>query len=469
MVYLGMYLSIITCCLISWYGCFSCGKVVDDRHHKIPRGQLKQVLINVKQHKNPWKFIRDLQDAFGNFGTFKDVKKDHVVSVVIHITVSCLIFFTFGQTLAMFYAAVLFACNPCANQVSAWCNGKRYGVNTIFTLLSYAFFPALFILYPLGLFSQINMLLLPLLYLYDGIFIHLLLVPILAIPAYRFLHRWYNNRIKKVPKNSEFLTIAPRKLILMAKTYNYYFWHSIMPIQCTIFPSYNHYFSIGEGFTKGVYKMNREFWFSVLTITCVSITIIALHGSMISFGLFWFSLFISIWLGLLLVSMPIADRYLYLPLVGQMVFLGTLFTYLPSIVFPIIIIIYILKAWKTIEQYRDLESMVYFHLYNQPDSPICYMTIINNLIKQKNFHGAFYWAERMVNKFPDDGYAHYIYGNACATFDKIDLAIFHLNMALAKMDKHKLENFEANIHQGLSFLKAESERLECVKMMEERK
>ena len=87
-------------------------------------------------------FVRWIKYKLYGFGTlgvdFTDqktqrnsIRKDHLLTLVLHATICCLIYEVLGHNDISFWAALLYAVNPTSHETSIWSNGRRYSINII--------------------------------------------------------------------------------------------------------------------------------------------------------------------------------------------------------------------------------------------------------------------------------------------------------------------------------------------------
>ena len=335
-------------------------RVVDDTIIKQP---LLDRLIYYFKNKKFLQIIR----VFGNTGTFCNIKHDHIFSLCIHILASLCVYWFLDS----FIAACLFAAHPTSNQIACWCNGKRYGYGVIIMLFIYSYFNFIVALQLLILFN---------------------------IP---YILNMIHKRRLNVPEGSELIKLCPLKAVIYLKTFHYYFWNTLIPINIGMYHSYLNAFATDKEMTKYYYSFNWEFWKSLITFISVLALIITQWSNPIGFGLFWFWLFISPWCNIITITQYIGDRYAYLPNVGLMYALAHLLQIFPYGI-PAFLMFYSLQTWKILPAYKDMHTYLLWHVQNQPNSPQPLAYLINHYINKMMLMSANYWVDISTKKFPKD-------------------------------------------------------------------
>jgi hypothetical protein len=248
------------------------------------------------------------------------VKVDHAINLVIHTTVSLLIYFVFGQTHLSFLSALLFLLHPTNHQVSIWLNGKRYAISTALVLLIWYFKPLGLGLYWFIPAWQINGILAPLLFLFTKWYWLALTVGLGAFIGKKRFIRWFKARARELPKNSEHMRITPKKIILYIKTFRAYLFQCVYPLKNAFWHEHLWAFGYSKEDIEAGYKIDKDFWFSLGVFTGYIGVMIFNLNNIVGFGMFWFLLFISQWCHLLVHCLQsFADRYCYLAMIGLMI------------------------------------------------------------------------------------------------------------------------------------------------------
>lgn len=290
-----------------------------------------------------------------------DMQVERLANIVLHTITCILIYLAFGTTPQSLLAAYLFAFLPSNHQVTTWLNGKRYALSTIIVLLMWWGKPFTILLYPLSWYCQVNAFLSPVLYLVAGHYA-LIFYGVIAIAMPPF-----NSRIKRHIKevnhrlgmncNNESNIIRPQKLILLVKTFGYYASHSILPLKVVFAHTFMETYPISNDDIKYWYSLNWHFWKGLLLLTS-TITLICLNwGTMLGFGLFWFTLFILQWCHFpYSITQAISVRYMYLANIGMMLALSSIVINYP-IAATVFLTYYITKMWNFMPAYQNIHTL----------------------------------------------------------------------------------------------------------------
>jgi len=401
------YICIILFTLIAWWRVIYAGYVVDDAMPE-KRGGKVYTLIQQFKKNHDWKeVVTRVRGVFYGTSMFKNICGDHIASLCIHIIVSCLIYRCLGNNRVAFISALLFCVNPITNQVSCWCNGKRYGIAACLSLLLYAIAPAGILIYLLIPFSHASAILAPLLLLYKGYWWILFVAPILGVFGYPFMYKWYLAR-KKMIGYSYFFEFDMRKVVMCVKRFNFFLWHIIMPKSCGMYLGYQHYFGTRKDETDKALSVNSEFLLSLCTLLVVLITMIYMWNTPVGFGLFWYCLFIAQWCGMITVTQTIVERVMYLPAIGLCLVMGYFISIFPILFIPMATI-YVMKSWDVLKQYGSVQDMLDYNIFNNPDSPHCFISNITNAYDAGMLEEGFTWAKKAVIAFPEDAYINLLY------------------------------------------------------------
>ena len=413
------YLCIILFTILAWWRVINAGLVIDD---STPEKRYGNVYLAVQSFLclEIREFMRHFKNIFYGTDMFKNVRGDHIASLCVHALVSCLIYLCLGQDRVAFISSLLFGISPITNQVSCWCNGKRYGVATALSLLLYALAPVGILLYIFIPFVHASALLAPLLFLYKGQWMEVFLAISLGCVGFPFMRRWYFAR-KKTIGYKQFYKPEWRKLILCVKRFNFFFWHTIMPKSCGMYLGYQFYYGLTKSATKEALAINREFWLSLCTLLSVLTTMIYMWHTPVGFGLAWFCLFTAQWCGMIIVTQSIVERTMYLPAIGLCLAMGYVISIFPILFIPIATI-YVLKSWDVTKQYGSIPDMLDYNIQNNPDSPHCYIAYITDYFDRKMIDEGYYWAKKAAEVFPEDVYINLLLSAALVGLDEIEQA-----------------------------------------------
>lgn len=365
--------------------------------------------------------------------TVNNLKKDRIITLLIHALVCCLIFLVLGRDKASFMAAVLFAVHPVNNQVSVWLNGKRYGINAALVLLMWALGGWGVVVWCLTPLFQPSALPALFLYVWRGVWWPLLIFPLAFFVGWNksggWLVRWFRGR-KQAAKNPELTTFALKKYVLYFKTFGYYVRHYLWPRDVFMWPKFMQYYGITKEGTAKAYEKDLDFYFGLCVWVAMASVCWIFWGQPVAFGLLWFILFISVFCNLLPLDLQtVADRYCYLPGVGLMYALGSI---IDVQIFLFFAVWYASKTDVWMRIYRNMEVYHFHHIINVPDSPRAWHYIADNQIKFGGVEGPV-WAYNLLKwgfKFVGDNpRLHLTAVFALAKLGQKEKALEHLNIA----------------------------------------
>ena len=296
----------------------------------------------------------------------------HSLNLVIHTLNCVLIYFVFGSSNISFLAALLFAVNPVNTQGgSVWISGKGYAMSTTATLLMFL----LPYLAPVFYFFSIQF------FAFSTIISALLFIPtewwflsLLFILAFIILRKkiW----VQQVGAKAESATpvmkeIRPYKFIIFCKSFGYYTQLALWPIRLGHYHEFLYAFGVSAKDNEECLKIDWNFW-KGLIITLTTATLLILNwGNPIGFGLFWWCVGIGMWCNITTIQMCIAERYVYLPVIGLMYVLANVISKLPTPVNYILLASYFTflctKLWLHTTAYKDERHLAYRNHFDFPD------------------------------------------------------------------------------------------------------
>jgi len=362
-----------------------------------------------EKYKN-WKRDRDIVKRVRRFfygaKAFPTISADRTFSIVIHTTVSMMIYFVFGHDVVSFLAGLLFALNPVTSSVSTWLNGKRFGVNAILAMLMWHFAPWGALLYVCVPFLQISAVPALLLYLLTPYWWIALIAPVLLLPAKGFLKKLLKSRESFTPKYSELYIIKPKKIIIVIKTIGFYFWHCLFPRRVVMYYGFLAEFGMTDEGNKNGYALNWDFFKGIVAISlCIAAMVFYPH-TIISLGAFWFLIFMLPCCNVRIFIQTVADRYAYLSLVGFMLALVGIMAQLDGL--GLLGIFFMLGVYITQNIifiptfYSDIVSLANHNVFFEKGAVISWVIKIAQAVKQKHFAEAFGHAQTAIKLFPRD-------------------------------------------------------------------
>ena len=306
--------------------------------------------LEMAHRKKTGKFWVDLYRQFAGTCYFNS-KIEHGFALLFHTLNCVLIYLVFGRSDIALLTALLFAVNPVNTQASVWLSGRPYAFTTFLVLLGLCLKPLFPFAYAITYAWAINVILAPLLFLYVKPHLMILVLPVVF---------WLCHNNHKRTFKLRYGTSSPimqkfkfRNLMLVFKTFAYYFKLCLFPMRLGMCHSYLHTFGLTKEDTDKWFKFDKYFFMGVVLMALVGIAITFGWGG--AFGLFWFSLFILQWCNLLPITHPISERYAYLANIGMMYALSYLI--MTTVGLPLAVaffVFYAVRLWDYLPAYRDV-------------------------------------------------------------------------------------------------------------------
>ena len=339
-----MFFLILTVVVISLYArTFNYGLVIDDfpLNFKAKTRNIFKIL-----YWNTFKLDRGYWEI--------SHRHEHMITTAIHLLNVLLMYMAFGHNNIGFLAALLFAVNPSNNQGSIWLSGRGYAIATTCILLSIVCFPLFPIFYTGSMLFSISPVLAPLLFI--------MLKPhwmVLLLPITLFLMR-NNPKVKNIAQRKSLSTEKMRtfdkyKLLLIPKTLAYYTLLALFPVRNAMFHEYMGTYGLSDKECSVWEKFDFRFFLGIFIMIGMLAMLIFIPHSPITFGLFWYVLFLSQWSNFILINHAIAERYVYLANVGLMFALANVLVLFPSLAVGFVVF-YATLLWKFMPCYKDNTS-----------------------------------------------------------------------------------------------------------------
>lgn len=357
MTYAMAYLIITAVCLIAFYRSLTYGIVVDDianrkRAHQRPSCERRRPL---------WKrLVRRLNGEY----PVHNIVLDHAITLTIHTAVCCLMY-GIWQNLP---ASILFALNVGNNQVSMWLNGKRYGVNAILCLLAYMYMPFGMVFWLMTGLFQVSALTFPAVLLFAGNWWLILLTPIVLMIGDAKLSDNIQKRIKDFAEGKcpEYVSFPIGKICFVLKTIAYYFIHGLFPYVQTMYPEQFKDFGLRNDVTRDTYR------FDVQALAGLMVIALAVVGYIVRpdlfFGMMWWLITIAVFSNVVTLTVPLAERYMYLPNIGLMLTLAMLLNIVHPMAWMLVAVWYATRLWTFMPMYRDIDSYLEHHTFYYPEN-----------------------------------------------------------------------------------------------------
>jgi hypothetical protein len=365
------------------------------------------------------------------FFSIKPPKVRHMFLTLTHAVNVSIIYFLWG-----WQAALVFAVHPLAVSCTAWVTGGYYQITTFLTLTAYFFLvkiPGIYgaliaaTFFTAALGSTITCIGIPFLFLFFQ--------PVTGLALFWPLAFYLNGRRFKIGFRKRNIgkgdAITIRKPILMAKVLAHYIKLTVLPIKLAFFQPMGFEYGKDPQVKKDLESVNKHFWESAAIILVFSI-----FGFIFSpFGTMFFLMGILPFTQWKVLGQFIAERYMYLPLVGWAIILGSA---LSSIwVIPVLAVIaglYIYRSHKYIPAFRNLETLYQNGIEQYPDCVSNYV----NLAERKLHTGELFEAYKLLKQGLEiDKKSFLCHANMAAywlAINRPEMGKYHTEMAIRFSD-----------------------------------
>jgi tetratricopeptide (TPR) repeat protein len=177
--------------------------------------------------------------------------------------------------------------------------------------------------------------------------------------------------------NNELRAIAPRKLIVMFKSLGYYFVNSIIALRLGYYHKYIFLHGVSAETNKDSYIIDKYFFIGILVAL---VTLITRNTYLI-----WFCVPVMMWCNFISFNQTIANRYVYLPNIGLMLLISSLFH--PYILVALFTY-YATKLINFLPFYKNEYWSIEHSCWEQPDFFYPWQNRAVHCFQNGNYHGA---------------------------------------------------------------------------------
>ena len=412
-----MLIFILLLTLITYSQAWRCGFVSDDV------SGIKD--FNGKLLIKSQGFINAVMDSLW----FKICKKVawrwHLVLLAYHlISVIIMFYFTkglFGKQIA-FVATSLFAIHPCNNQGSIWLSGRHYAIGAWLMMGAYmlAKTPFFLGLWGMGAFLHPQGAILPLILLLTKpgwLFLAYCGLILTILPYYI---KWLNRRLDLFKWDRRLTGWKPKRINMLIKVMAYYLGMAFVPFHTgfyhqKLFAYHPELDNFNIKAVLGLCGLMLWGWLAVISRHIIP-------G--IYFGLVWFFLFLIPCINIIHNNMMFSERYMYVPLVGFCIALGSMLILLPHwpIVFAVILTLYCVRTASYILAYQDNFTLWTTNIRNHPLSLEAHINHGDLLLKSGRSDLALPIFERATQIEPTSEIAWFNLGSAQANLGYVQEA-----------------------------------------------
>lgn len=353
-----------------------------------------------------WGFLLEIPETSPNpeFFSVNPPKSKHLFLTLTHCVNVSVIYFLWGWK-----AALLFAVNPFSVSCTAWVTGGYYQITTFLTLTAYFFLVklpgiyggclgALFFTAALG--STINCLAIPFIFfVYPPLSGLALLWP---LAFYLFGRRFRIGFNKRDSGKGDKFTI--RKFIVMPKVLAYYIKNIVVPLKMAFFREYGFEYGKDPKVKENLETVNQEFWESIIIVSLF----IGMGFWLSPFGILFFLAGLLPFTQWKVLGQFVAERYVYLPLVGYVLILDRLFSIHPLMLVPFfaLVVFYIWRSHKYIPAFKNIETLYENGIEQFPKCTSNYVNLAERKLHLTEFYEAYKLLKRGLEFDPKSFLCH---------------------------------------------------------------
>ena len=286
----------------------------------------------------------------GKIQVIQTEEQEHLIAILIHALVCCMIYVAFGSSQISFIAALLYSTNPVNNQGTIWPGGRGYVLPILCILVSLAWPWASIVAlafcswFTVGFLAPLCLLGSPKWYLIG------VMVLVWAIHARKFI-----TAVKSKAGSESFaedrLSFHPKKFVLAIKTFGFYTALCIFPFRITFYHNFLQS-AAGSLKNKAYTPWDKYFWIGVAVLSGIVAYWINVPWNTLSWALFAWVITIAPFCNFVRANQEIAERFAALPNVFLMYAFAQVIHSFPVLI-SAVIAFYATRAYYTIQMYRD--------------------------------------------------------------------------------------------------------------------
>src|SRR3990167_3581990 len=368
-----------------------------------------------------------------DFYAKKAHKTRHLFLTLTHAVIVSIIYFLWGWK-----AALLFAVNPICVACTAWVTGGYYQITTFFTLAAYYFIvniPGFYgvligmVFFTGALGSTINCLAIP--------FIFLIIHPVSGLslfwPLGMYLSgRRFNIGFKK-RNTGKADKITWRKVAVVPKVLAYYIKATVFPRRLAFFQEFGFEYGKDPNVQKDLESFNRNF------IESVAISLVfVISGFILSpLGILIYLAGILPFTQWKVLGQFVAERYLYLPMVGWTLILASALSHPATLpILFIIVCLYTYRVHKYIPAFKNIETLYENGIDQFPKCISNYVNLAERKLHKEQFFEAYKLLKRGLELDPDSFLCHANMAAYWLAINRPEPAMYHTKLAM-KYSEHR--------------------------------
>lgn len=399
-----------------------------------------------------------------NFFIIKPPKARHLFLTLTHAVIVSIIYFLWGWK-----AALLFAVNPIAVACTAWVTGGYYQVTTLLTLISYFFLikiPGIYgaliaaTIFTAALGSTITCIGIPFIFLVHPPITGLILFWPLIF--YLFGRRFRIGFKKRDIGKSDAITI--KKAVLVPKVLAYYIKNVVFPKNLAFFREFGYEYGKDPKVKENLEIINRDFWESVVII----LVFCAVGFYFSPFGTLFFLLGILPFTQWKVLGQFVAERYLYLPLVGWTLILASMLESVWMLpIFATIVALYAWRANKYIPAFKNIETLYENGVEQYPKCVSNYVNLAERKLHTGKLYDAYKLLKQGLEIDPDSFLCHANISAYWLAINQSEMGKYHTRMAMKFAENRGIaynlfKNQLATIERGIGIMEEGRQRIESI-------
>ena len=115
----------------------------------------------------------------------------------------------------------------------------------------------------------------------------------------------------------------------------------------------------------------------------------------------WWLVTILVFGNLVTLTVPLADRYMYLPNIGLMLWVGMVLAYIHPLAWVLLFASHATRTWTFMPMYKNIETFLWHHCYMFPESDQCWNFKINKHSKVNDIFGVMFLSNEGLVNNPD--------------------------------------------------------------------
>lgn len=380
-----------------------------------------------------WGYLLEIPETSPDpkFFSIKPPKVRHLFLTLTHAVIVSIIYFLWGWK-----AALLFAVNPLAVSCTAWVTGGYYQITTLLTLTSYFFLvniPGFYgaiisaIFFTAALGSTLNCIAFP--------FIFLVFPPVTGLAlfwplAFYLKGRRFSIGFKKrdIGKGDP---ITIRKAVLVPKVLAYYIKNVVFPMKLAFFQELGFEYGKDPKVKENLEAVNKDFWQSIAIVAAFC----AVGFYFSPFGTAFFLLGILPFTQWKVLGQFVAERYLYLPLVGWSIILANILSSIWMFpVFVAVVAFYIWRANKYIPAFKNIESLYENGIDQYPTCISNYVNLAERKLHLGKLFDAYKLLKRGLEIDPKSFLCHANLAAYWLAINRPEMGKYHTKMAIKFSD-----------------------------------